>query len=191
MGKVAKQSELCDKKMKLTLITVLLGILFILPSCKIVSFYEYTHKPTASVMQALWDGKYSSAKSLKNRDLVIIPDFRSFTSSFPNPGSRLIVCSKKNDPFWIEKAILRVKGEDIETTLNFSKDVPYKQPIGESGYHIVWILLFDDKNTEYSKYKIKEHLELELHYAPSKNDLVKVDTFELELIKRKDFAWPT
>lgn len=170
---------------------VLLIVLPFLSSCRIVSYYEYTHKPTASIKQALWDGAYESAKCLKNKDLVIIPDFHAFSPSFPSPNSRIIVCSKNKDPFWIEKAILRVPGDDGETTLELAKEFQFRQPIGDTGYHITWILLFEDQNTDYSKYRTKEHLELEIHFAPSKNKPIKVETFGLELIKRKDFAWPT
>lgn len=163
----------------------------ILTSCKIVSYYEYTHKPTESVKQALWDGNFKNAKTLKGKDIVVIPDFQAFSPSFPDPHSRLIVCSRNNEPFWIDKAILRVPGEEIETELNLAKEFPYKQPIGDSGYHIVWILLFNGDNTDYTKYRMKNHLELELHYAPSKGEQIRVETFEIDLIKRKDFAWPT
>jgi len=163
-----------------------------LSSCKIVSYQAYTHKPTQEIKDCLWNTAYKKDKCLKGKDLVIIPDFRAFTTSFPQPKSRLIVCSKNDDPIWISKAILRVPGDpESETTLNLSKEYPYKKKMGETEYNVVWILLFNQKNTDYSKYKMKERLELELHYSPTKSNSPKIEVFELDLVEKKDIAWPT
>lgn len=173
--------------------TVLLLIcLPLLSSCKLVSFYEYVHKPTDSTKDWLWNTGHKKDRRLKGKDLVIIPDFRAFTTSFHQPSSRLIVCSKYDEPFWISKAILRVPGEEgTETTLNLSEEYPYREKMGQTEYSIVWILLFNHKNTDYSKYEMKEKLELELQYSPTKSAPPKTETFELELVEKKDFAWPT
>ena len=178
--------------MKNTKILLLLACLPLLSSCKLVSYYSYDHKPTQSIKDCLWNTAYEKDKCLKGKDLVIIPDFRAFTPSFPRPSSRLIVCSKGNDPIWISKAILRVPSEtNSETTLNLSKEYPHRQRMGKTEYGVVWVLLFDQKNCDYSKYEMKEKLELEIEYAPAKSEPLKTETFELNLIKKRDIAWPT
>ncbi len=181
----------CVKSMKKELTVILFAFLLLLSSCKAVEYYEYVHKPTAQIKDCLWNSAYKKAKCLKDENLVLIPDFRAFSPSFSIPQSRLIVCSKNNKPIWISKAILRVKGEKTETTLKLSKEFPYREPTGKTGYHIVWILLFDEKNTEYSKYEMKNNLELEIHYSPSRGEPNKTEFFEINLKKRKDVAWPT
>lgn len=177
--------------MKIKIFITLLAFLPILCSCKVVEHYEYAHEPTASVKDCLWDTAYKKAKCLDGKDLVLIPDFRTFTPSFADPYSRLIVCSKNDTPFWITKAILRVQGESTETIIELNKEYPYKEAMGESGYHVVWILLFNQKNTDYSKYEMKEHLEFEVHYSPTKSGPSKSEVFQLNLKKRKDIAWST
>jgi hypothetical protein len=177
--------------MKYRLLIILMAFMPLLSSCSVVEYYEYVNVETASIKDCLWDTAYKKAKCLDGKDLVLIPDFRTFTPSFTDPYSRLIVCSKNDTPFWISKAILRVKGESTETLIEFNKEYPYKEAMGDSGYHVVWILLFDQKNTDYSKYEMKENLEFEVHYSPTKSGPSKSEVFQLNLKKRKDIAWPT
>ena len=178
--------------MRETSTIILIAILPLLSSCMVVEYYEYVHTPTAQIWPCLFNSAYKKAtKCLKDEDLVLIPDVRTFSTSFGAPHSRLIVCSKDNEPIWVSKAVLRAKGGGAETTLRLSKEFPYRQPMGKTGYHIVWILLFDEENTDYSKYEMKDNLELEIHYSPSQGDPSRIELFQLNLRKRKDIAWIT
>jgi hypothetical protein len=165
----------------LLLLTVLL-----LSGCVLVSFEDYVHDETQEARQSInWGG---GTRGLPDRALVIVPDFRQFTRSFPNPRAHLIVVTRAPQTLHIESATVRNMDSGKMRTLHFPQPVEVRQPLGRDGHYRGYLPLLE--KPDFADFSGAAEIRLEVVYATA-GGRKETRTFLLKRKQVRDFAWVT
>jgi hypothetical protein len=177
----------------------ILALLFLLgmTSCKIVEYYDYTHSPTHDLRQSLvWQrSSIKNVSKLTDEPVLLVPNLRTFTSSYPVPEAALFLCSDKPETILILRATLTNPATSRTASVELNEEVR----IDKKGYNkknplMTRISLFENETMDYEQFKDAEELILEVHYRypPSgEGSADRKQSFKLHLKKVKDIAYPT
>ncbi len=175
----------------------LILILLCVTSCRIVEIDDYIHDPTNDVRNALiWEHRsIKKVSKLTDEPVLLIPNLRTFTSSYSERSAKLILCSDTKKQILITEAVLINNDTGYKTSAKLDEEVV----IDKKGYKNkepfrTWIYLFRENTVKYSEYENAKNLTLEVRYRHHPYDdssPVKVKTFDIHLKKKKDVAWPT
>lgn len=166
-------------------------------SCKVVEYYDYVHRPTHDLRQALvWQqSSMKNVSKLTDEPVLLVPNFRTFTSSYPEPAATLFLCSDKPETILVLRATLTDPATSRTALVELNEEVR----IDQKGYKkknplMTQISLFENDTMDFTQFKNAEELIMEVHYRYPSSDEDAPDrkqTFKLQLKKVKDVVLPT
>ncbi|WP_226669250.1 hypothetical protein [Microbulbifer aggregans] len=154
--------------------------------CSVVSIKDYRNAETHEIRQAIiYGGEINDVAGFE-----VVPNFRTFTSSFPVRYSSLVVLSEKPEKIFIKSASLTDPVSGKVETLQLNKNYYTNRELRDSGFLIESIRLFGTGKSDYSSFKDAKTLNLSVELAIGDSPLSTL-RFRLRLVEYKDIAWPT
>ena len=162
---------------------VLISILLLLGTCGClyVPSEDYVHEET----QALRGGRNwpATVMGIEGRKLVLVPNFRSFTSEYTNIERRASIMILADEPrdLYFEKAIISNRETGFTLELSLDQTVRIERPYYSTGYYINYaaIQLLDGSNN--ANFLDSPLIEVRVWYSP---DRLAQATSEVFLIRR-------
>ncbi|MFK7996247.1 MAG: hypothetical protein AB8B87_19065 [Granulosicoccus sp.] len=155
-----------------------------------VEFQDYVHKPTQQLRQSLIYSGRKKVRGVDGRQLVLVPNFRTFTEAFSSNRASLLIVTSLDEKIRIRKVVLRNldTGIDREIDLKFSRG--NLAPIEGTKYSVRSLVLIDKNDRFIPEFNTAEKLELIITYDVG-NDESRKESMLIKRITKKDFAWPT
>lgn len=176
------------RRINIKILILLLPLL--LCSCQLVEFQDYVHKPTQKLRQSLIYSGHKNVRGIDAQQLVLVPNFRTFTKSFPSNRAELFIVTSLDQEIIISEAVLRNLDTGAYKMIALdSKDVNFK-PVEGTGYFIKSLLLLDKNDFPIHEFNTAKKLELVITYSVN-NDAKRKEAMIIKLVTKKDFAWVT
>jgi len=177
------------------LVPLFVGILFAACGCSLVSIERYVHEPTAELPYYVWQNQALPSKFIPPKgEVLMVPDFRTFTASFAGQSSHLKIFTTDKRSLFIESAELEVSEKSVRQSLTLNVTT---QPARLEKGDEVWVayvsLFIDDRvperNFEFSKIQGADQLILIIRWRDG--DKAIETRFPLRRVVRKEAAWVT
>ncbi|MBZ0114553.1 MAG: hypothetical protein K8J08_18965 [Thermoanaerobaculia bacterium] len=162
---------------------------------------DYVHEPTHELRQSLIYN-HDEYDVPEDQPLVLVPNFRTFTSSFSAPRSRLFFLSDRPTKLLVQTLSLRnvatgyVEEIRLETTYetqrslkdtDFQKDSSLQE---DTGWQVGYVPLFAEDQVDYEEFRDAEELEVTVTYSQD-GGAVRQEVLVLRLVKLSKTAWAT
>lgn len=172
-----------------------MALAVITSGCSRVEVLDYVHEPTHDLRQGLIynHDKYEIPDDTR---LVLIPNFRTFTTSFSVPNSSLIFLSRSRTKLLVQTVSLRnvatghVEEVRVDTTYETERSLLETDIQEDTAWQVGYGPLFDEDKVDYEKFRDAEELELTITYSQD-GGAVKQEVFPLSLVRLSETAWIT
>ena len=179
-----------------TLLSLVLGILVITATgCSLVSVERYVHEPTKELPNYLWSNQALPKSFIpKKGEVLMVPDFTTFSTSFAGQRSHLKVFTREKRPLTFVSATLEASesGEFQALSLSVSTD-PVRLEKGEEVW-VAYVTLFvddrtPDRNCSFERFRGAAQLQLTICWRDGGD--IREQRFTLKKVVRKETAWVT
>lgn len=155
-----------------------------------VEYKDYVHEPTQKLRQSLIYSARTKVRGIGGRQLIFVPNFRTFTGSFSNNRAELLIVSSFDQEINVSEAVLHnIDTSSYEKIALDNKNIKFKSIEG-TGYYIASLPLIGKDDAYIDKFNTAKKLELTITYRNSSNE-VKKEIMAIELVTKSDIAWPT
>ena len=185
------RSRLCfgrygSTRMKLYIL-ILLSLLGC--SCSIVEIEDYIHEPTNDIRNSIDHWSYSRLDKLVDEQIILIPNFRTFSASYSFHVGQVVVLSE----YPVEVAIDSVSiwsDNKKEVSVELNKKGMVSDRLGESKFYYLklHILRMDDFPIEAWNSEPKIWVKVNYRFGERATES---EVFNLKLVTKKEVAWPT
>lgn len=158
-------------------------------TCSIVELEDYVHEPTDRIRNAFVYSDYGRIAKLTDEPFLIVPDFRSFSRSFPVPHAKLYVLAKSKTEVTIEN--ISLSSEDNKAVvININKSIVIDQSLKDTEYLYNVFALLSDANLDVRSWNSKENIRLSITFDKDGSG-AQTKVFELHHEIYKEIAWAT
>lgn len=176
--------------LKLLKITTL-GVFLIVSGClPIAEWEEYVHTPSAGLLNSVDEETFELDADFVRGDLIVIPRFRTLTSSFPVPYSNFFFYSKSGTTLTVEYAEIRSSLGTHTHEVTFNRELTLNRRDDNSGIYTGGFKAFSNENTELEKYWPEGDIDVTLHFSQDGGNTQTIN-FNFVLSTFRDIAWPT
>ncbi len=165
-------------------------ILLSLIGCTTAEIEKYVYKESNHGPEITTEETYWNEVIYKKGNYEFFPRFYSLTRSYSAPSSRLIIYSSLETEIHLKKIILESAEGTYSDEISFERVITLDNFDEERNSNFVGLPLFDQNNTNLSKYWEEGDIRVTLSYADN-SDKNEVIIFEFKLWKGREVVWPT
>ncbi len=169
---------------------LLLTLSLCLGACRSVDVQDYVHEATHDIRQSLVYSSHQKIEGIKDRQFVVVPNFRTFTPSYTANRALLIIVSKGATSVHMDNAKLvnkdtgAIKVIDIDQTYEVAKSVP------NTDFYLGFVSLLKEDFDGFADFNQAKQIELTVNYRLVDGKAV-TETMLLKLVVEKQTAWAT
>lgn len=158
-------------------------------SCHIVEIDDYCHESTHEIRNSINHGKYSQIVGLSNAEIIIVPNFRTFSRSYSHFSGWIYILDKKQGQVYLKNVSLKTELKPEETVV-MNKSVSLDQKLGDTQYFYTQLPVFDSDSFDIEAWNNQPVIFFSITYSVNCGKL-KTKQFKLHHKTHKDIAWPT
>jgi len=170
-------------------IYILLLLSILQCSCSIVEIEDYVHGPTNDIRNSIDHWSYDRLDKLVDEPIILIPNFRTFSTSYSFHVGQVVVLSEHPVEVEIESVSIWSENKN-EVSLELNKKGMVSDRLGESKFYYLklHVLRMDDFSIE--SWNSEPEIWVKVNYRFGESAL-ESEIFNLKLITKKEVAWPT
>lgn len=161
-----------------------------LSACSVVDVQDYVHAPTHELRNSVIYSGHQSVRGVGDQQFVLVPNFRTFTSSYSVNRALLIVVSAGETIINVRNVLLRNQETGAFEAMELNKTFEVAKPVPDTEYFLGFVPLFKEDYARYSEFNQAGKLELTIKYSIDGGQLT-TETAVLERVVDKDVAWVT
>ena len=165
------------------------ALLFLsLTACSVFNAEDYIHVPTDDIRHAYIYAHYDQFDNLTNEEFVIVPNFRTFSKSYPSPYAKLLILSQSKAKVEIDSVELLAGARSIKVPVGDVLEISKSLENTSYFYHSIIVLRENDLDVAY--WNSQDSFKLKVSYKLGEEGIKHVE-FKLEHHVYKEIAWPT